>query len=38
MFRVQGSGHRVCCSYRDVSCSRSGIFVKASFASVRCTV
>ena len=26
--KVQGSGHRVCCSYRDVSCSRSGIFVK----------
>ena len=28
MFRVRGSWHRVCCSYRDVSCSRSGIFVK----------
>ena len=26
--KVQGSGHRVCCSYRDVSCSKSGIFVK----------
>ena len=26
--KVQGSGHRVCCSYRGVSCSRSGIFVK----------
>ena len=28
MFRVRGSWHRVCCSYRDVCCSRSGIFVK----------
>ena len=26
--KVQGSGHRVCCSYREVSCSRSRIFVK----------
>ena len=27
--KVQGAGHRVCCSYREVSCSRSRIFVKS---------